>query len=338
MIDTNMKSNNESNIKLKNGGFKKEYLLIGFAVLAVAAVAIYWFYFRTPVLSADQAKTVAEKFIQENLLSPGVKADIKSIAEDSGLYKIILNIGSGQDITAYISRDGQKFFPQAMDIAEVEKQAAGAQKQTEAAPVKSDQPAVELFVMSYCPYGTQIEKGILPVLNALGDKIKFTLKFVNYAMHNKQEIDENLRQYCIQKEQGDKLNNYLTCFLKAGEADNCLKSTGVNASKLANCVAQTDAEFKITEKFNDKNSWGSQYPPFDVDKADNEKYGVQGSPTIVINGQSVNSDRDPASLLKLICSAFNNQPAECSAQLSADQPSPGFGEGTSNTTSGDCGQ
>jgi len=49
--------------------------------------------------------------------------------------------------------------------------------------------------MSYCPYGTQIEKGILPVINALGNKIKFSLKFVDYAMHGKKEIDENSRQY-----------------------------------------------------------------------------------------------------------------------------------------------
>ncbi|HTY44247.1 MAG TPA: hypothetical protein VMC80_03315, partial [Patescibacteria group bacterium] len=42
---------------------------------------------------------------------------------------------------------------------------------------KTDKPTVELFVMSYCPYGTQMEKAIIPVLNLLKDKVNFTLRF-----------------------------------------------------------------------------------------------------------------------------------------------------------------
>ena len=36
---------------------------------------------------------------------------------------------------------------------------------------KKEKPEVELFVMSHCPFGTQIEKGMLPVARLLGDKI-----------------------------------------------------------------------------------------------------------------------------------------------------------------------
>ncbi len=58
--------------------------------------------------------------------------------------------------------------------------------------------------MAYCPYGTQEEKGILPVVNTLNNKIDFKVKFCDYAMHGKQEIDEQLNQYCIETEQADK--------------------------------------------------------------------------------------------------------------------------------------
>jgi hypothetical protein len=81
--------------------------------------------------------------------------------------------------------------------------------------------------------------------------------------------------------------------------------------------------------FNDQNSWNSQFPPFNIDKADNEKYNVQGSPTLIINGQEVSSNRDSASLLKTICSAFNNAPEECSAELSSNAPAAGFTADTS---------
>ena len=69
---------------------------------------------------------------------------------------------------------------------------------------KSDKPVVELFVMSYCPYGTQAEKGILPVLALLGDKIDFKLRMVHYILHGEPEDLENKRQLCIREEEFDK--------------------------------------------------------------------------------------------------------------------------------------
>ncbi|NTW29741.1 MAG: hypothetical protein HGA33_00500, partial [Candidatus Moranbacteria bacterium] len=193
----------------------------------------------------------------------------------------------------------------------------------------------KLFVMSYCPYGTQIEKGILPVLETLGDKIDFTLEFVSYAMHDKKEIDENLRQYCIRTEEPLKLSAYLGCFLKKGQGTEtaCMKTVGVNVAKNAECMKTADATFDVTKNYNDKGTYSGSFPPFNVDKADNEAYGVQGSPALVINGVTADSSqRDPASLLKTVCSGFESAPEACSAMLSTDVPVAGFGEGTASTT------
>ena len=203
---------------------------------------------------------------------------------------------------------------------------------------KKEKPEVELFVMAYCPYGTQIEKGILPVARLLGDKIDFNVKFVYYAMHGKKELDEQTLQYCIQKDYNDKYLDYLACFLKEGNTDDCLKEVGLD-EKLDTCITETDAEFKITEKFNDKSTWsGGRFPLFDVDKELNEKYGVRGSPSLVINGVTAKSGRDSASLLDAVCTGFKNKPAECNEKLSSDNPSPGFGfkEGSSTSTGGQC--
>ena len=100
---------------------------------------------------------------------------------------------------------------QEVDTAKTIEQASAAEVK------KNDKPTVELFVMSHCPYGTQIEKGIIPAIEALGDKVDFNLKFCSYAMHGEQELREELNQYCIQKEQKDKLLPYLKCFLKEGK-------------------------------------------------------------------------------------------------------------------------
>ena len=289
-------------------------------------------------ISVEEAKAKASKFISENLVQPGTPVDIKSVTEENGLYKIDLNVG-GQDISAYMTRDGKKFFPSVMEMEAAKESSEGENGAEQKDIPRADVPDVKLFVMSYCPYGTQIEKGILPVLDVLGDKIKFDLKFVDYAMHDKKEMDENTRQYCIQKNEPAKLNSYMKCFLKKGQGteEACLGEAGANSAQVASCVKAADAEFKITENYNNKSTWNSgQYPPYNIDKEENEKYGVQGSPTLVINETEAKSGRDSASLLKTICGAFNNPPEECNAQLSSASPAAGFGEGTGSGGSASC--
>ena len=290
-------------------------------------------------LKPDQAKERAEKFINMALMQPGTQATIKEAELTGGFYKLKVDVGSTELIDSYLSRDGQLFFPQAMNIDEITQQLADYEEaQLAAATVenKSDKPEVELFTMSYCPYGLQIERGILPVIKELGDQIDFKLKFCDYAMHDKPEIDENLVQYCIQKEQNDKFLDYLNCFISSGEADNCYKEAKIDQATLKACISATDKQFKITANYNDKDAWAGQFPPFDVNKEDNSKYSVEGSPTLVINGQKINSNRDSASLLKTICSAFNNEPEACSAQLSSESPAAGFNADSGNTAAGSC--
>ena len=39
-------------------------------------------------------------------------------------------------------------------------------------------PTLELFVMSYCPFGVQAEEKIIPIVKEFGDKIDFKLQFI----------------------------------------------------------------------------------------------------------------------------------------------------------------
>lgn len=328
--------------------FMKKIIIIAVVIIVIAAAGYAYFSaMNSNVLSPEEAKAKAEEFINNNLMQAGQKATVKEITLDNDLYKLVIDIGNGQDIDSYLTKDGTKFFPQVLDIEETEQKNnedsdSPTANQTPAATVstQNDKPTVEIFVMSHCPYGTQIEKGILPVLATLGDKIDFSLKFCDYAMHGQKELNEQLAQHCIQKEQNDKFISYLTCFLEAGESDSCLTKAGVNVSQMNSCVASTDEQYKVTELFNDESSWrGGRYPQFNVDKDDASKYGITGSPGLVINGEKISSSRDSASLLKTICSAFDEQPEECSEELSATTPSAGFGVGGSGSDSGaGCGE
>jgi hypothetical protein len=52
-------------------------------------------------------------------------------------------------------------------------------------------------------------------MDKLGKVADVNIKFVQYIMHGQKEADENVVQYCIQKEQEPKYLKYLKCFLEA---------------------------------------------------------------------------------------------------------------------------
>ncbi len=191
---------------------------------------------------------------------------------------------------------------------------------------KLDKPEIELFVMSHCPFGTQIEKGMLPVAKLLGDKIDLKVKFCDYAMHDKTELDEQVLQYCVQKDFNDKFIEYLECFLEDGKSDECVTKLEIDKAKLDKCTTDTDKEFKVTANYNDKTEWKGRFPPFAIFQDEVDKYDVRGSPTLVINGVVAEGvGRSPSSLLEGACLGFKNKPTECDQVLSSDTPSAGFG-------------
>lgn len=338
--------NNVEKKDIKKESSKKErnsWLIISIILflLLIASIFTNGFGLKSLIFSGsvDKVGKEAVDFINKNLLVEGVTASfVDSLRMPDGLYQVKFKIND-QEFTSYVSSDGRLLFPDGVEMTTSTASSNNdeAQQTTQQEEVsKNDKPTVEVFVMSYCPYGLQAEKMYLPVLNLLKDKVDMSIHFVDYAMHEKKELDENLRQYCVQKEQPDKYPTYLTCFVKGGDYEKCLGEAGIDKTKMNTCVAEIDKQYNVTSNYNDKNTWLSgQFPTFDVEKTLNEKYNVEGSPTIVINGTVVDvNPRSPEKFKEVICSAFNNPPAECSQKLSEEAVSAGFGEGTDSSTSG----
>jgi hypothetical protein len=269
------------------------------------------------------------------MLQPGMSAELIDVTEKNGIYEINFSIEE-REYSTYVTKDGALLFIDTpIDTAQWE--SAVVRPEEEPTATKSEEPEVELFVMSHCPYGTQAEKGIIPAVQALGDSIDFKIRFVYYAMHGETEVVEQTRQYCIQEEQSEKFLDYLTCFLADGKGDECLEVVEIDTEQLDSCVESADAEFDITANLEDQSSWlNGRFPLFSTDAEKNTLYGVSGSPTLVINGAKVSSSRDPASYLEAICEHFNEPPEECQANVSSSAPSPGFGYSESGSASSDA--
>jgi glutaredoxin len=314
-----------------------KYSTIIIAVLFIAYIVFVPFNGQNNVLSDAEAAEKTIAFIDTYMLQ-GASADFISVHDENGVYRVRFSV-QGQEYDAFSTADGKYIFPQGINVTQVEEVAGeSAPQEPETTVPKADVPVVELFVMSHCPYGTQIEKGILPVLELFGDKIDFELKFVYYAMHGEKELQEQMKQYCIQKEMPNQFTEYLSCFLKEGDTTTCLDEVGIDTDALTTCVADVNDEFNIMADFNDQSTWVGNFPSFTVHLEDNQKYNVGGSPTLVVNGVSVPSGRSPAALQAVICSAFSTEPEECATALSTTTPGPGFGfDSTGSATTAECG-
>jgi protein-disulfide isomerase len=289
----------------------------------------------TSTMSAEDAANNAIDYINIYLLQGQGTATLDSIEEENGFYHIKLDI-DGMIYDSYVTLDGNWLFPTSViDLTETPESPTTTTPQTSEVS-KTDKPDIHAFVMSYCPYGLQFMKAYIPVIELLEDKANLELNFVHYIMHGEKEATENTRMYCIQKEQKDKFTDYLRCFVENGDAEKCISDVGINKASLETCMQKIDEEFEITKTMEESQD---VYPPYMVDVELSQMYGVRGSPTFVVNGQTVQVNRSPEAIKQAICSAFNNPPDECNQKLSetAEQPSFGpIGSGSGAPSSEQC--
>ncbi|MFH1238469.1 MAG: thioredoxin domain-containing protein [archaeon] len=249
----------------------------------------------------------------------GANAELINATDEGELYQVILSI-QGQEVPVYVTKDGENLIPSLIPLTINTVQDTPRQTTPASTEIpKSDKPIVELFIMTHCPYGTQAEKGFIPVLESF-DKADAKIRFVHYFMHQPEETETPI-QVCIREEQSDKFLPYLREFLKEGNSESALTIAKIDVIKMNECVSS--------------GKWEEYY---NVDKALSESYGVQGSPTLVVNGVITQSGRDSASYLSIICSAFNNAPEECGTlTLSSTAPAPMWGwDASGASTSAQC--
>jgi hypothetical protein len=293
----------------------------------------------TSTLSGQQVGEKVIDYINQNLVQSGTKASLVSITDKGSFYQIVTSY-QGNQIPVYASKDGTYLFLQGFDMTETKTQPTQqTQEQTQQEVPKTDRPEARVFIMSYCPYGLQFLKAYIPVIELLGNKADLYVNFVDYAMHGDKEIEENTRMYCIQKEQKDKFTSYLRCFVQSGNASRCIAEAKIDKAKLDACMQATDKQYNITGLAQDRSKWLGNFPPYPIDSELNEKYGVRGSPTFVLNGVTISVNRAAESIKQAICSAFKVQPSECSQKLSATTESPGIGpmgSGSGASSGGQC--
>ncbi len=311
----------------------KIYLGLIFALLLVLVGSVYTKGFSsTPFLGIDKAsqkelETAKEKatefILSNNLVQDSTDLEVSAVEREESLYKVSLTVGD-QSFTSYMKKDFSQFFPTALDMNQVTTAESEQETQTEPQEFpKSETPEVQLFTMSYCPYGNQAEDLIKPVVELLEGKVAVEPHYIFYenyqgggpeyciddesmycSMHGVTEANQDIRELCVFENQTDlywdfvdnanqmcTVNDIETCWTDAAQ------EAGVNTASVEACFNQNAISYAAAEQ-----------------QLTNE-LGVQGSPTLIINGTVYQGERSAESYKNAICSAFNNPPQECEETL-----------------------
>ena len=151
-------------------------------------------------------------------------------------------------------------------------------------------PTLELFVMSYCPYGVQAEEKLIPIVKEFGDRIDFRLQFIAQeketpspqditpftSLHGYPEVAENIRQLLIAEEYPDRYLDYILCrgkkLDKSWEA--CAEKLGMDVERIQQLFDAPEAEALFREN---------------IQRA--AELGVRASPTILVDGHSFRANQ-----------------------------------------------
>ena len=195
-------------------------------------------------------------------------------------------------------------------------------------------PEMKFFVMSFCPFGKQAERGIGPVARLFKNKATIEPHYVIYekycakreectpeelakfcltnkgdycSMHGIDELREDIRQLCLWKYDQKKWWDYVDAVNAECNLDNigtCWKGVaekiGLNINKIEAC-SKNEAKDLLA-----------------VEKELNKKFGVRGSPQVFINGAEYRGGRAPENYKNAVCSGFKKQPKECKEELSLE--------------------
>jgi protein-disulfide isomerase len=318
------------NHKMKKNPWMPVSFVLGIIVIILLVVVLL-------LANGAGAKTVTADTAGKNVVafaeSQGLSATVINTSVSGPFYEVTLSM-NGQTFPVYVTKDGKQMATSLIPLAATTNSSAtNPNTNTPAADVpKLAKPVVRAFIFSYCPYGTQFEKALVPAYNLLKNKADIDIVAIG-AMHGEFEHVESLRQICIEKNYGkDKLFSYLKQFNENSEigacsgTDTCVNpliqkiytSLAIDKTKIETCMTKDAPAL------------------YDLQGKQASELGISGSPTFVINGVEVSVDRTPNAIKTAICNAFTTAPAECSQNLSTTALSAGFGGSAGTSTGASC--
>jgi hypothetical protein len=295
-------------------------IIIGIVVVLVAVLAVSLMQAGPgAVLSPSACGEKVRAYVNNNLIQQGTSVELLSTRENRGIYELKIRYLS-QEETLYATKDCNLLFLSSLNMT-----AGSGVQQTPSVtqvPVKSERPVVDLYVMAFCPYGTQAETVMSPVVDLLASKADIRVRYITTvtgdtagsvdSLHGPAEAKEDLGQICINKYYPDKYWSYIRTF-----NEQCYPSWQ-DAAALASCRKNITASLSMNRTKIDACAQGAEgLALLKADETAGEKDNAYSSPTLVINGVRYSGPRNPDAYKQAICNSFETVPSECSTVLSS---------------------
>ncbi|MBN1502145.1 hypothetical protein JW930_01255 [Candidatus Woesearchaeota archaeon] len=165
---------------------------------------------------------------------------------------------------------------------------------------------VEFYVMSQCPYGTQVEDAIKPVLDKLGDSIDFELNFISTdngdgtfrSLHGEPETNGNIVQLCAIKYNSENYMDLIVCMNEnpAQIPDNweqCAEDNNLDIESISECYVGEEGKELLRDSIQKTNA-----------------AGATGSPTMYFDKELYSGGRQTLDFMRVVCNKLDNHP-EC---------------------------
>jgi len=321
------------------------------AIGAIVGIALVLFFSAGFAPSAPQAapgqasKSISEvsteviSYVNKNFVAQGatgVVAELKSNEEVNSLYKICVDVKQDGEVAGteclFATKDGKKALIEVFDLDtpiietpvddNPPADTAGPSAASCDSVEKLEKPALDVFVVSRCPFGIQSMNGVVSVAQLLAEDADITVRYISTvntdgtvsAMHGAEELLENRRQICIREQSADKYWDYIKCYVETGDTATCETSAAIDSGALSTCVAEKSTEYLIADAF-----WNG------------EDRSRLASPTFYLNGAELDEgsfdsyNRSPEGIKNRVCCGMLAEADACSEQLQTAKPPTTFG-------------
>jgi len=307
-------------------------ILAGIIIIAAIVTLVGIFYITgnaggTPAVPPNECGAAVILYANANLIPANSNATLVSVTEKNGMY-LVEGRNPARNFGFYATKDCNLLFINPYNLkGNTTPTPISSPKPTTSPtpipePVKSSRPSVELFVMSYCPFGVQAENAMEPVVGLLGTKADIKVHYIATvsgttldsvkSLHGPTESKENVRQLCIAKYYPQKLWPYLM------DVNAQCYPVYKNATQLEFCQKNVTATRGIDNQKIETCAYGSEgIALLKADEAITKNLKITGSPTLIMNGQKYVGQRTAEAYKQGICARFETPPAECSVNLSA---------------------
>lgn len=178
-------------------------------------------------------------------------------------------------------------------------------KSTEVLP--AHQAVFEMYVMSKCPYGVQVEDAFGPVKEKLGGAVQLKINFIGdgdasslNSMHGPTEVAGDIAQLCAAAQSPEKAFEMILCQNKDVKAvdtnwNTCGATAGLDVAALTTCINGDQGKQLLAASF-----------------ANAKEKGAKGSPTLFLDGKPYAGGRKTRDFMAAVCETFGaDAPQAC---------------------------